>query len=237
MSALALRVSAGVVIACLFACGIQAASAQGRGQGKGTGGHQGAGGGNPGASRAGRGRSGDVNNGQSRSDNEGPVLGAESQTIRVEMTPPGVTAGEATAGAGAAIIPMRTTPTRKIQTGATGRRSRPAAVPPSRLGRRAGKVGRRRGPASAEGRAAILIIPARGSRRATDISLAKASTAVTRAAVTRGVRGRRAAPLRVVAPPAAQAGVGIRDTATRRVGRAGGQTHTEFARPLFCRDR
>src|SRR5215204_55382 len=69
MRALALRVSAGVVIACLFACGIQAASAQGRGQGKGPGGNQSAGGGNPGASRAGRGRS--SNNGQSRSDNEG----------------------------------------------------------------------------------------------------------------------------------------------------------------------
>src|SRR5215216_5297449 len=99
-----------------------------------------------------------------------PVLGAESQAIRVEMTPPGVTAREVTVGVGAAIIPMRATPTRKIQTGATGRRSRPAAAPPSRLGRRAGKAGRRRGPASAEGRAGILIIPVKGSRRATDIS-------------------------------------------------------------------
>src|SRR5215207_11474550 len=72
MRALALRVSAGVVIACLFACGLQAtASAQGRGQGKGRGSNPNAGGSNPGAGQPGRGRSGDVDNGQGRSDNAG----------------------------------------------------------------------------------------------------------------------------------------------------------------------
>src|SRR5215216_4556609 len=70
MKSLALRVSAGVIIACLLACGLEAASAQGRGQGKGRGGNQSAGGGAPDTGRAGRGRSGDVDNSQSQGDNE-----------------------------------------------------------------------------------------------------------------------------------------------------------------------